>query len=60
MKSTNRYKETTGECGYRGNGRRETECFVWEGTDESNKQSYPGLVQGYVDKKDLEICQKVI
>ena len=53
VKCANWYKETTSKSSHSCNDRRETKCFDWEGTDESNKQSYPGLVQTNVDNKDL-------
>ena len=60
VECTNGYEETTGKSSHSCNDRRETECFNWKGTDESNKQSYPGLIQTNVDNKDLKIHQKVV
>ena len=60
VNGTNWYEETTGESSYSCNDRRQTESLDWKGTDESNKQSYPSLVETYVDNKDLQIHQNVV
>ena len=57
---TNRYEETTRKSSHSCNDRRETESFDRKGTDESNKQSYPCLIQTYIDDKDLKIHQETI
>ena len=57
---SHRNKETTGEASKSSYDGRETESFGREGTDESNEESYPGLVEGNVGENNLKVDKKVV
>ena len=59
MEDTNWYEETTAEASHSWYDLSKTQ-WLWNGTDEGNDKSYPGLVQGNIDNKNLKVCQQII
>ena len=53
-------KEAAGEPSDSCNDGRETESFGREGTDQGDKESYPGLVEGHVGENNLKVDEKLV
>lgn len=48
-------EEATAESSYRCDDRREAEGLRRKGTDQSNEECYPGLVEGDIGQDDLQV-----
>ena len=55
MQLFNGNKEATAESSHRRDDGRETEGLSWEGTNQSNEECYPGLVEGDISEDNLKV-----